>query len=364
MIQNEGPNTVLGAGEAGGTVRTGILGYGNAGKLIHAPLLNASAGFSLAAVSSSRIDVVQAEHPNVAIYQDAEEMCAAPDLDLIIVATPPDSHARWAKAALSGGKHVLVEKPFALDVEDAADIFETASRSGKQVFVFHNRRYDSCFLSIKAAIESGRLGRINHFESQYVRFSPAVQAEWGQPPVAGSGVWYDLGSHLVDQAVQLFGMPESICLDMASNRPGSIADDWFHANLHYRDKRVILHGSLLVAGGVPRFIVHGDQASAVKVERDCQGEHLWRGVSPDAAEFGSDQDPLISYSADGSRTAEPASRGDYRLFYNDVHAAISGTASNPTPQQDMMAVMSILQSGIVSAKEKRAVAITNVAALI
>ena len=338
-------------------VRVGILGFGNAGRLIHAPLIGLTPGLSLTAVSSSRADAVRAALPTVTVYNDAEAMLAAPDLDLIVVATPPDSHARWAKAALAAGKHVLVEKPFTLDLTQAVEVIECARAAGRMVSVFHNRRYDSCFRSVRAVIESGALGRVNHFESQYNRFSPVVQDGWKAPVEPGSGVWYDLGSHVVDQAIQLFGLPEAIGLTLAGNRPGCAADDWFHAVLHYPDKRAVLHSSFLVSGGVPRFTVHGDKASLIKQARDQQGDHLWGGVSPEAPEYGVDNDAPMLITADGTRTPQPTFVGNYRSFFEELRAAIRGERPNPTLPQDMLGVMAVLQSGFISAREGRVVAI-------
>jgi predicted dehydrogenase len=343
-------------------VRVGILGFGNAGRLIHAPLIGLTPGLSVMAVSSSRPEAVHAGLPDVAVFRDADAMLASPDLDLIVVATPPDTHARWAKAVVTAGKHVLVEKPFTLDLGEAIEVLECASSAGRMVTVFHNRRYDSCFRSVRAVIESGALGRVNHFESQYNRFSPAVQDSWAAPAAPGSGAWYDLGSHVVDQAIQLFGLPEAIGLTLASNRPGSAADDWFHAILHYPDKRAILHSSFLVSGGVPRFTVHGDKASLVKAEMDKQGRDLWAGISAAAPEYGVDLDPPILIEAGGGSVPQPTLAGDYRLFFQALRSAIHGEAPNPTAPLDMLGVMAVLESGLISAREARVIPVPRLVA--
>lgn len=340
-------------------VRVGILGFGNAGRLIHAPLISNTPGFVVTAVSSSRVDAVRAALPGVTAYDNSEAMLTAPDLDLIVVATPPDSHARYAKAALAAGKHVLVEKPFTLDLAEAMDVVACARAAGRMVTVFHNRRYDSCFMSVRSVMETGTLGRVNHFESQFVRFSPAVQDSWKAPAEPGSGVWYDLGSHVVDQAIQLFGLPRAIGLTLAADRPGCAADDWFHALLHYPDKRVILHSSMLVSGGAARFTVHGDKASLTKQVRDQQGNHLWAGISPTAPEYGADGDAPILFMPDGTQTPQPTIPGNYRLFFEALRDAVRGVGPNPTPPAEVLGIMAVLQSGQISAREGRVVPIDS-----
>lgn len=338
-------------------VRVGILGFGNAGRLIHAPLVSSTPGMELAAASSSRVDTVRAALPTVKAYADTAEMLAAPDIDLVIVATPPATHADWAKAVLAAGKHVLVEKPFTLDMAEAVDVTAAARAAGRMVAVFHNRRYDSCYRAVRAVIESGAVGQVNHFESHYDRFSPQVPDKWKFPPEPGQGAWYDLGSHVVDQTIQLFGMPQAVGLTLASNRPGSAADDWFHAVLHYPDKRAILHSSMLVSGGVPRFTVHGDKASLIKQMIDRQGHQLWAGISPTSLEYGVDEDPLVLMTADGERFPQPVAAGDYKLFFRDLVAAIRGEAPNPTPPQAMLGVVAVLEAGLASARDGRVVKI-------
>jgi predicted dehydrogenase len=332
-------------------IRVGIIGFGNAGRLIHVPLINLTPGFAVTAISSSRADEVRAAQPHVAVYARTQDMLDAPDIDLIVVATPPDSHAKWASAALAAGKHVLVEKPFAVTLVEAAGMIDLARSTGKLLSVFQNRRFDSCFQSVRAVIDAGVLGRINHYESQYNRFNLTVNDAWRAPKEPGSGLWYDTGPHVVDQMIQLFGLPDTISMALAHNRPGSAADDWCHAVLQYPDMRAVLHCSMLVSGGVPRFTVHGDEASVIKHVADIQGRQLWSGMSPAAPEYGVDVDAPILIATDGSRSPQAMMNGDYRLFFEALGAAIRGEASNPTSARDMLGVMAVLEAGVTSARE-------------
>lgn len=336
-------------------IKVGIVGFGNAGRLIHAPLLAASPDFQLVAVASSRAEAVRAALPGVAVYPDLSALLREAAPDLVIVATPPGHHAEAAQAALAAGAHVLVEKPFTVTLAEAQDLAEQARGTGRILAVFHNRRFDSCYLAVRAAIESGAIGRINHFESQYNRFDPEIMAGWRAPADAASGAWYDLGSHLVDQALQLFGLPDAIALTLASNRPDCAADDWFHAVLHYPGQHAILHASFLVAGGVPRFTVHGDKGSLVKHAADRQGHQLWAGHPPDAADHGADDDPPLLFLAGEDPRPLPTARGDYRRFYTALAAALRGQGANPTPTGETLAVMAVIEAGLVSAREGRVV---------
>jgi predicted dehydrogenase len=334
-------------------IRVGIIGFGNAGRLIHVPLISLTPGFAVTAISSSRTDVVRAALPDVAVYAEARDMLEAPDIDLIVVATPPDSHAKWASAALVAGKHVLVEKPFTVTLSEAVALIDVARSTGKLLSVFQNRRFDSCFQSVRAVIESGALGRINHYESQYNRYNQTINDAWRAPEEPGSGLWYDTGPHVIDQMIQLFGLPNSISASLAHNRPGSAADDWCHAVLQYPEMRAVLHCSMLVPGGVPRFTVHGDKATVVKQVADAQGRQLWGGMSPDAEDYGLDDDAPVLFTTDGSRTRQPTWKGNYRLFFEALEAAIRGEAPNPTSARDVLGVMAVLEAGIMSAREGR-----------
>ncbi|WP_177204022.1 Gfo/Idh/MocA family oxidoreductase [Sphingobium sp. AP50] len=342
---------------SGAPIRVGIIGFGNAGRLIHVPLISSTPEFAVTAISSSRADVVRAALPDVAVYGETSDMLEASDIDLIVVATPPESHVKWASAALVAGKHVLVEKPFTITLSEAAALIDLSRLTGKLLSVFQNRRFDSCFQSVRAVIESGALGRINHYESQYNRFNQTINDAWRAPEELGSGLWYDTGPHVIDQMIQLFGLPTSIHASLAHNRPGSAADDWCHAVLQYPEMRAVLHCSMLVSGGVPRFTVHGDKATVIKQVADGQGRQLWSGVSPDAENYGLDDDAPILFTTDGLRTAQPTWRGNYRLFFEALGAAIRGEAPNPTSARDVLGVMAVLEAGIISAREERVMTI-------
>ncbi len=203
-----------------------------------------------------------------------------PDVDLVVIASPNATHAPLARLALNAGKHVVVDKPFTLDMQEARELIALAEEKQRLLSVFHNRRWDSDYLGIRQMIEQGTLGAVKHFESHFDRFRPEVRVRWREQNVPGSGLWFDLGPHLIDQALQLFGLPQSVQGNIATLRDGAEINDWAHVVLNYPAHKVILHCSMLVAGGSSRFTVHGDKGSVIKARADQQESQLLAGVVP------------------------------------------------------------------------------------
>lgn len=334
-------------------LRVGLLGYGFAGKTFHAPLVSAVEGLSLHAVASRDAGKVHADFPGVRVHAKPEALIADDAIDLVVVATPNDTHAPLAHAALAAGRHVVVDKPFALDLAEARGLIVAAERAGRQLQVFHNRRWDSDYLTVRAAIESGALGRVTHFETKIDRFRPQVRDRWREQAVPGAGIWFDLGPHLIDQALQLFGLPDSVFASLALQRDGALTDDWAHAVLAYGGRRVLVHAGMLVAGGSARFVVHGTAGSAVKRAADGQEAQLLAGMRPGAPGWGEDGDALLLYGEGGERQV-PATPGDQRGFYAAVAAALRGESAPPVRPVEALAVMAVLEAGAASAREGRA----------
>lgn len=333
-------------------IRAGLIGFGYAGRVFHAPLIATTDGITLAAVASSRPDDVREALGDVSVVDAADALIARDDIDLVIVATPNDSHATLALQALAAGKHVVVEKPFALSLGEARSVVDAATGAERLLAVFHNRRWDSDFLSVKAMIERGAIGQVVHFESHFDRFRPVVRDRWRERAVPGGGIWYDLGPHLIDQALRLFGLPAAVEATIATLRSAGQADDWAHVVLIYPDKRVILHASMLVAGGSARFTVHGTRGSLVKQLADPQEGQLLAGALPGAPGWGEDADPILVHDAEGHR-ALPAISGDQRGFYRGMVAAIRGEGPNPVPPDQALAVMAVIDAGQRASREQR-----------
>jgi predicted dehydrogenase len=344
-------------------VRVALAGYGFAGKTLHAPLIRSVPGFELAAVMSSGPEKVLRDLPDVAVSPSPEEVLARPDIELAVIATPNDSHFPLARLALEAGKHVVIDKPVTATLAEALELERLAARAGRLLSVYHCRRWDSDFLTARAVIASGELLPITHFESRYDRYRPAVQDRWRERPGVATGIWYDLGSHLADQALQLFGPPESVCADLGAQRQGGQAVDYFHVLLRYGRLRVILRGANLVAEGDPRrFEIHGEAGSFIKYGMDTQEPALRRGERPGGEGWGDDPRPGTLTLRRGESCIEsitPPVLGDYREYYRAIHAAIREGAPNPVTPAEAAAVMNVLETACRSSEERREIAFTR-----
>jgi len=339
-------------------IKVGILGYGYATATFHAPLIDAVPGLELVAISSSDAAKVHADWPHLQLCSTPEELIARADIDLIVIPTPNDTHHALAAKSLAAGKHVVVDKPFTLNTAEALDLIALAKTAQKLLSVFHNRRWVADFLTVQKLVASGQLGRITHFESHFDRFRPEVRQRWREGAGLGSGLWYDLGSHLLDQAICLFGMPQTIYLDRTLQRDGAQTDDWFHATLGYGTLRVILHASMLVAHEGPRFIIHGTQGSYTKEGIDPQEDALKAGLRPGDKNWGIDEtmgrlDVMRGTWMQHSQV--PNERGDYTRYYVAMRDAILHGAPNPVPATEALQVMHLLEAGMLSASEGRLV---------
>jgi predicted dehydrogenase len=335
--------------EDGRIVRVGLIGYGYAGKTFHAPLIRSVAGLQLTIVGSSKRDTVLADFPEVKVCSNVEEVAAHPEVDLLVIASPNESHYPLAAAALQAGKDVVVDKPFTVKVADARDLVQLAEERGRLLSVFHNRRWDSEVLATKAIIASGVLGKISHFETHIDRFRPQVRQRWRETIGPGAGLWFDLGPHLIDQAVQLFGLPQTINASFAVLRGGGETDDWAHVQLNYKNLRVILHTSLLVSGGLPRSMLHGTLGSWAKFGADVQERQLVAGMLSDSPGFGDDPSPGILYEGGtGKQTEIPAPAANQAEYYVGIREALWGRQPNPVPPEQASAVMSMLDTSFQS----------------
>ncbi len=290
-------------------LKAGLVGYGFAGQTFHAPVLSAVPGLALAAVASSQPHKVHADWPAVDVVPDMDALLRRADIALIVIAAPNAQHHPLAKAALEAGKHVVVDKPFTLDAAQARELATLAQRKGCLLSVYQNRRFDSDFLTLRALLARGELGRPVFLESHFDRFRPQVRERWREQAVPGAGLWGDLGSHLLDQAVQLFGRPDTLQLDTAAMRDGALVEDYFHAVLRYESGshaplRVLLHATTLAARAAPRYIMHGTRGSYVKEGVDPQEDALRAGGRPGSEGWGADLlDGRITQPLDDGRIA-------------------------------------------------------------
>lgn len=339
-----------------------LVGYGLAGKVFHAPLIAATPGLILHTVVSSDADKVHADLPDVHVVGEARTAFVDPAIDLVVIASPNATHARLAIAALQAGRHVVVDKPFAIDLAEAQAVATAADASGRMLAVFHNRRWDADFLALRALLAAGDLGEVAEVHSHFDRFRPVVPDRWRERTGPGAGLWLDLGPHLVDQALQLFGMPDAVQADIAIQRAGAEVDDFFHVVLRYPRLRVVLHAGALVPGAGLRFAVHGTRGSWFKHGLDPQEAALRAGGVPGADGWGVEPAPgrRLALAADGTLLDAPSPNpaGDYRAFYAGVRDAIRDGASPPVTVDEALDVMRVLQAGIDSARTGRVVALS------
>jgi predicted dehydrogenase len=332
-------------------LQVALVGYGFVGKTFHAPLIASVPGLALHSVVSSNPDAVHADFPAARVSPTLDDILADPAVDAIVIATPNVLHAPQAHAALDAGKHVIVDKPFTVTVAEAEAVIAHAERAGRVLSVFQNRRYDADFRTLRGLLAESALGDVSLFESHFDRFRLEVRDRWRERPGPGTGLWYDLGPHLIDQALQLFGAPIGITADIASQRPGGVTDDYFHATLRYDRLRVIVHASTMMAAHDLRYSVHGTRGSFVKQGLDTQEDALKAGRTPGDAMWGHDPRPGTLTTVLGERTStrlvsgEP---GDYGLYYAAVRDAINGVAPNPVPASDALAVMRLIELGVAS----------------
>lgn len=330
-----------------------LVGYGYVGKAMHARLLTSTPGLNLHTVVSSDPTKVRADYPEVCIFKELAPALADPEIDLVVIATPDPLHAPLAHAALGAGKHVVVDKPFAVTLDEAQAVADHAKTVGREVFVFHNRRWDSDFLTLKALIADGSLGEIVQYESHFDRFRPKVQDRWREQP--GASLLLDLGPHLIDQALCLFGMPEAVLADIAIQKDGGRASDYFHVIMRYPRLRVLLHASQLALASDLRLVVHGMGGSFIKNGLDPQEDQLKAGMIPGDPGYGSDPNPgILTILANGepvSTRVEPVA-ADYRAFYAGIYATLASSAPSPVSVGDALNVMTIIDAAQRSAAKR------------
>jgi predicted dehydrogenase len=323
-----------------------LIGFGYVGRVFHAPLIEATDGLRLHTIVSRQADA-GAAHPQARVEADRARVLADPDIDAVVIATPNDTHAPIALEALAAGKHVLVDKPFTVDLAQARAVMSAAVDAGRICSVFQNRRWDADFLTVQQLLRDDVLGTIAEFHSHFDRHRPQVRDRWRESDAPGAGLWFDLGPHLLDQALQLFGRPQAIAADLLAQREDARSDDYFHVTLHYPRMRAHLHAGTLVADASQRFAVHGVRGSYVKGGLDTQEGMLRDGLRPGVAGWG--EDPLDGWltlaGEDGALRRERIATqpGDYRRCYAAFRDAVTGVGAPPATTAQALEVMALLE---------------------
>lgn len=337
-------------------IGVGLIGFGLAGASFHAPLVAAVPGLRLVAIATSRA-AAGAAWPEATVFAEADALLADPAVELVVIATPDPLHAPLALAALAAGKHVLIDKPFVTDPADGVELIALARARNLVLSAFHNRRWDGDFLTVRRLLDEGTLGEIALAELRWDRFRPAIKPGWREE--SGAGLLNDLGPHLLDQALQLFGAPESLTADIATQRAAATTEDYFEVTLHYAAKRVIVSAATLLAAPRARFALHGTGGSFVKHGIDPQEAVLRAGGRPTDPGYGEDAPTAFGLltRADGSTAPVPSARGDWRGYYAGMVAAIWDGAPAPVPAEAALAVMDLIALARRSAAEGRKLAV-------
>jgi predicted dehydrogenase len=324
------------------------------GEVFHAPLLSSHPGFTLSTVVERKTQRARIKYPDIQSIRTYDELLADPSLDLIVVNTPNPLHFQQAKQALEAGKHVIVEKPFTVDSQEARILIELARQKNLLLSVFQNRRWDGDFLTVQEVVKSGILGTLVEFEAHYDRFRNYVEADtWKEESGPGSGILYNLGSHMIDQALVLFGLPQSVTADIRIQRPGGKIDDSYDLRLNYKNIRVIVKSGYLVREPGPRYTLLGTDGTFHKYGLDPQEDALKAGRSPnekdwgveDAAYWGKINTQVGSLHVMGNIETRP---GSYLAFYENIFQAITTGASLAVPPEQAMQVIRIIEAATES----------------
>ncbi|OUL69272.1 oxidoreductase [Paraburkholderia hospita] len=328
------------------SLKIGLMGYGFAGATFHAPVIEHCGRASVAAIATGQPDKARADYPNATIVADIDALLALSDIECVVIATPNDTHFDLARRTLEAGKHVVVDKPVTLSAADARTLADLAQSKGLVFAPFHNRRWDGDFMTVRDLIASGELGRITHFESHFDRFRPGIRQRWREEASRGGGLLFDLGPHLIDQALTLFGAPETVYATVKAYRDNASAPDYVHLLLGYANHEVVLHASALTAIVAPRYTIHGTRGSYVKNGLDTQEDQLKAGLRPGDAGFGGGNDAGTLRVLEGEQEVQrelPTRDGAYVEFYRALAASIQDGAPFPVSAADAVDVMAIIE---------------------
>ncbi|MFV8391476.1 Gfo/Idh/MocA family oxidoreductase [Flavobacterium sp. LB2P6] len=339
-------------------IKTALLSYGMSGKVFHAPFLNIHPGFELLGSWERSKKLIHQDYPSVKSYATMEELLQD-DVDLVVVNTPVATHYEYARKVLLAGKHALVEKAFTTTVAQAQELAALAKEKGLKLSVFQNRRWDSDFKTVQKIISDNVLGEIVEAEFHFDRYNPILSPKQHKETAnSGAGILKDLGPHLIDQALCLFGLPQSVFADIRITREHSLVDDYIDIVLYYSNFRVRLKAGFFVREAIPSFVVHGKKGSFLKVRGDVQEDELKLGMKPNLDTWGtesSDKKGLLHTEINGEIVKEhiPTLQGNYYAFFEGVYNSISLDAIELVTAQDGVHVMQIIEAAIQSSTQKK-----------
>jgi scyllo-inositol 2-dehydrogenase (NADP+) len=340
-------------------VKTAIIGFGLSGRVFHAPFLHTHPGFQIKKILQRHGKSAKEIYPYVDIVDDFESVLNDDEIELVAICTPNTSHFDFAKRSMEVGKHIVIEKPFTNTSREADELIKISKSLNKKIFVYHNRRWDNDFLTIKKVLKNKLLGDLVEYECHFDRFNPVMkQTAWRDIEQAGGGILFDLGSHLIDQAFVLFGKPESVFADIRKQRPGSKVDDCFELILNYPNHKVTLKAGMMVKAPLPRFILHGKQGSFIKHGLDPQEAELKEGKMPEGPDWGVESKInwgklyISPNGHDVTRIIETIP-GCYQEFYKNVFDVLRKDAPQVILPEEARNVIRCIELAFLSHKQKR-----------
>jgi len=341
------------------SINTALLSFGMSGQVFHAPFLNVHNGFNFYGVWERTKNLARERYPSVKTFRSLDELLDDKSIELVVVNTPSVTHYEYAKACLNGGKNVIVEKPFTSTIEEGEELIKLAKEKSKLLSVYQNRRYDSDYKAIKKVVDEHLLGTLIEAEFHYDRFTEQLSYKvHKETPTPGVGIVYDLGSHLIDQALTLFGMPASVFADIDILRPGSKVDDYFELLMFYDHFRVRIHSSLLVREPLPAYIIHGTKGSFIKAKTDVQEIALQAGNIPNTPDWGKEpenEQGLLHTEKDGKIIREylPSFQGNYMDYYDGIYKALRLGQAPPVTAEEGLNVINIITAAHESSRVKK-----------
>jgi scyllo-inositol 2-dehydrogenase (NADP+) len=349
-------------------INVGLIGFGMAGRIFHAPTISCVEGLKLSKIRETKAPnsaLIKERYPQTTIVSETKEILNDPNIDLVIVATPNVTHYEVAKQVLNAGKHAVIDKPITVTSAETDDLIALAKTKGKLLTTYQNRRWDSDFLTVKKLLASGLLGRLAEYESHYDRFRNTLRPDtWKEDGVLGTGIVYDLGSHLIDQAMVLFGIPKAVTAFLNKQREQTRIIDNFEIILHYDNLKATLKGGLLVKEPLPRYILLGNNGSFVKYGLDVQEEILNAGIFPGKIPIWGEEPEQIwgtintEFNGVELRGKVKSENGNYIAFYQNVYKTLTGDEELVVKPEQARNMIRVIELAMKSNEEKRTLEFT------
>ncbi len=342
-------------------IKIGLASFGMSGKVFHAPFIDTNPHFELYKILERSKDLSKESYPDAETVRDYQDLLDDSEIELIIVNTPDDTHYSFASRALKAGKHVIVEKPFTTTSQQGEELIKIAQEQNRMLSVFQNRRWDADFLTVQDILRKGLLGRLVEFESTFPRYRNFIKENtWKETGELGGGITYNLGSHLIDQAILLFGMPAGVYADIDTLRDGGMVDDYFNIHLIYPNIKVSLKAGYLMKELPPRFVMYGTTGAYVKYGLDKQEAALAEGEMPDKPQWGEETPEewgIINVIIDGKETRYkyPGIPGNYNAYYQNIYQHLRKDAPLLTDAKDVIKVIKVIEASFKSRQEKKVI---------